>query len=605
MSRRNYIFFVIAVIISAVILNVTAVYFLYCRGEYVQTSDIIGNEYLEKRTVLQYADRLLTEYDYADYHIQTEKITDEITKLEEYRAALKYSSEELDSGVLSDAWRYADKPLSEWAEEILAEYDLTDEQAAARIEQLEYCVKRLKYAASYSDYIKYISDNSSKLLSMPILNENSFASQNASKAKRDFYGLENIKPTAENDIGVICLFSDRITDIFMLAVSLITAALYVQYRKRQTVSRKAGIFVSCLTICAGATLIYLCGGILIQKSIGLGDLSRPVQSVRTFLTCSSVMTVSALTAMRIIFKIVICAAVYFISAGFFISPKIRSAIVIFFIILGEIILYSMGGIFSSASILSGFSSEKIFGIYENVNIFGNAITPQAIFIPAIAITIFFSAVFAVKRFSAFELAARETAEKAYYTEVSRTYDEARKIRHDISNHLSALAVLLDGGKPEEARKYLSEISDQLYTHKLPVSTGRTVLDALIYSKMSAAEKHGITMDISFSAPIGEKYSDFDLCGIFGNILDNAIEGCQKVNGEKKISLTVKRQMDMLCIFCENPCVSMKASDTLNTDKPDKSAHGFGLKRIRQIAEKYGGGVETSVQDGKFTISIII
>ena len=110
MSRQSYIFFMITVIISAVILNGTAVYFLYCRGEYVQTSDIIGNEYLEKRTVLQYADRLLNKYNYNDYQSQTEKITDEITKLEEYRTALKYSSEERDYVVRSDARRYADKP---------------------------------------------------------------------------------------------------------------------------------------------------------------------------------------------------------------------------------------------------------------------------------------------------------------------------------------------------------------------------------------------------------------------------------------------------------------------------------------------------------------
>ena len=605
MTRRNYVFWSVIVIIFAAVLNVVIVDLMYGNDEYIQTADIVGNEYLEKRNTVRYADNKLKEYEYDDYGEAAEAFSAEKISLEKYRVALKYRDEGIDPMMIYNDSFHTGKPFYEWTEEILSEYDLTDEQAAARIEQLEYCAKRLKYAANYPKYIGYVSENSSSLLAIPLLDRNSYAAQNAAKTMRDFYGLENVKPAAESDLGIICMFSDRMTDFISIACAIMLAVLFTQYRKKSTFSGNGGIFASCLTACVGAALIYLCGGAVINNSVGLGDLSRPVQSVSTFLTCSSVMSVGNLALLRIFFKLTVFAAIYFISVGIMMSPKRKIGVIIAAVAAaGEIIMYNSGGAVRPVSILSALSSEEIFAVYGNIDFFGNAVHPQLFFLPAAAVTVIVSSIYAWRSAAAFGLAARENAERAYYDKISSTYDETRKIRHDISNHLSALAVLLDSDNVTEARRYLSDISSEIKAQSLPVSTGRAVLDALLYSKCAAAEKEGIKLAMEFKSDIGEKYTDFDLCGIFGNILDNAIEGCRKAKGEKEISLTVKRQLDMLCIFCENNCAPIKNAD-MSTDKSDKTAHGFGLKRIGQLAEKYGGGVEISVENGVFSISVII
>ena len=146
---------------------------------------------------------------------------------------------------------------------------------------------------------------------------------------------------------------------------------------------------------------------------------------------------------------------------------------------GEIILFRPGGAFKAASIVGVFSAEEIFAVYKNVDLLGNAADPKIIFIPVTVMTVIISAAFAAKCISASGLAARENAERAYYDEILRTYDETRRIRHDINSHLSALAILLENGNTEEARRYLSEISSEIYARKFPVITGRAVLDALL------------------------------------------------------------------------------------------------------------------------------
>lgn len=605
MTKRNYIFYSIAVILSVIILNGFIVNYLYGRDEYIKTSDINGTQYLEKRSIVRYADKVLAEYDKEDYGNAAEELINEKNKLTEYRAALDYRNGKLSSMMIYYEGFKNGKSMAEWTEERLSEYDLTDAQAKTRIEQLEYCAERLNYAADYSAYIGYVSENSSSLLGTSLLDQNSFAVRNAAKTKRDFYGLENVSPTAETDLGVICMFSDHMTDILNLVCAVMLAFLFTQYRKKTVFSGSGGIVAGCVTACVGTGLMYLFGGYVINGSIGLGDLSRPVQSVRTFLTCSSFMSVGDLALLRLAFKLMLCAAVYLISVGIMMTPKRKTALIMTVLFAAvQIILYRSGGAFRAFSVLNALSSEQIFAVYSNLNLFGTAISPQAVFVPVAAVTVILSAIFASKSAAAFGLAAREDAERAYYNKISSAYDETRKIRHDIGNHLSALAVLLDSENVAEARRYLSEISSEMNAQQLPVSTGRAVLDALLYSKSVAAENDGIALKMEILTAIGEKYTDFDLCGIFGNILDNAIEGCRKTEGEKTISLTVKRQMDMLCIFCENSCVPMESSD-LSTDKPDKNAHGFGLKRIRQLAEKYGGGMEVSAEKDVFSISVII
>ena len=81
-------------------------------------------------------------------------------------------------------------------------------------------------------------------------------------------------------------------------------------------------------------------------------------------------------------------------------------------------------------------------------------------------------------------------EQQYYDEINRRYLEGRKIRHDINNHLLAINTLIETGNVEQAKRYISEVSEQLDLVAMPLKTGRDVLDALLFKKTEQATGKG-------------------------------------------------------------------------------------------------------------------
>lgn len=596
MSRRNSIITIICVILSAIFLNILLFCNISCTGEYIVSKDSEGHEYVERLDTVRFANVLFSECDVSDYSELKDELLAEKSTLNEYMTAWEYKNSGFNMKIYQDADLYSNGDRNDWADKALGQYSYTYEQAEQKAEQLDYCISRLNYALGYTGYTEYVSGNSDKLLTLSMMEENSFAEKNAIKTKRDYYGLEAIKPTAESDIGVINLLSDSVTDIIAVLCAVISAIIIGRYMKKHTLFGSSGVIVTGIAVSIGTAAMYVCNGVIMDSFVGLGDLLRPIQSAEAFRTSSLMMNVFTLIALRILFKVIFCAIVYYIVSGIMLSEKKAVPIIITAISALLLLLFP-------ANVYNAFHAELIFGVYGNLNILGNAVSPQSVFIPMMLIMLAVSIVFSVRSVSSGALAAREAAEHEYYAEVGRKYEETRKIRHDINNHLSALGILLNEGRTAEAKAYLGEISAELEYQKPPAATGRPVLDALLLSKARTAENENIKLEISIGSDFPESISDYDLCGIFGNIIDNAIEACEKCD-DRYIHLTVKKQLDMLCIFCENP-YSGNVSPDYETSKQDKSSHGFGIKRIEQLAEKHGGIVKISAENEIFSISVLI
>ncbi len=601
MNKHRCICVTFSVIAAAFFLNLFVFGKQLRTGEYIHGTDIFGNEYLERRDTVNFADSILSGYDTADYPELVKKLANEKKFLSEYIAAYEYKYFDFDMRIFQDIQQYSNGDRETWADNVLERYSYTYEQAKQKYEQLGYCISRLNYALDYLNYSEYVSVNSDKLTTLSILDPNSFAVGNAVKTKRDFYGLDSIRPTAESDMGIISLYTDGTTDVIAVICALCAAAVIGNYLKKQTFFRAAELFLGGTAIFFGISLMYICNAALTDN-----NFTQPVQSVQCFKTSSIIINTGILTAIRILFKAAACACIFFVLSGIITASKksVPIGIASVFIFAEIIFLYS-DNVFSVINIFNYFRPEKIFGVYGNLNIFGNAVSPQPVFIFSLIAMLAAAMIFSIKSASSGALSAREAAEHEYYNEVGRKYEETRKIRHDINNHLIALGILINEGKIDEAKAYLGEITADISANKPPAAAGRPVLDALLFGKSQTAENYGIKLEITVDAAFPESISDYELCGIFGNILDNAIEACAKYDGQKFIHLAVKKQMDMICIFCENPCLSDAVSPALETSKSDRTAHGYGIRRVKQLAEKHGGTLKISVQNNLFSISVLI
>lgn len=99
-----------------------------------------------------------------------------------------------------------------------------------------------------------------------------------------------------------------------------------------------------------------------------------------------------------------------------------------------------------------------------------------------------------------------------------------------------------------------------------------------------------------------------MCALLANLLDNAIEACEKIDEEKRrISLKIKRVNDMLFIWSENSMkeIGKERSNFFQTNKENKILHGLGMKSIDNVVKKYDGHKEYGIQKDRFQIYISI
>lgn len=129
------------------------------------------------------------------------------------------------------------------------------------------------------------------------------------------------------------------------------------------------------------------------------------------------------------------------------------------------------------------------------------------------------------------------------------------------------------------------------------------MNAVLIAKAEAVWQPEIMPDISASVSVSLPLADTNLCALFGNALDNAMEAVAQAE-EKTVIVRCEVHEGMFILQVENVLNEELLAD-LSTTKADKSAHGLGLPSMREIALRNSGTLETSVREGKFALLICI
>lgn len=198
------------------------------------------------------------------------------------------------------------------------------------------------------------------------------------------------------------------------------------------------------------------------------------------------------------------------------------------------------------------------------------------------------------------------SEKERQYELSRENIEAINIKaHDLKHHIKMIA----NGADLDESAVLSEILHEVSVYDSTIDTKNKALDTVLTEKSLACERESITFSCIADGSALSFVSPVDIYALFGNALDNAIEAASALDdpARRSISLTVRRHNSMLAIHVENYFDgSLRLdNDRLATTKDDVDNHGFGIRSMQLIAEKYDGLLTTKASGGVFFLDVML
>lgn len=208
-----------------------------------------------------------------------------------------------------------------------------------------------------------------------------------------------------------------------------------------------------------------------------------------------------------------------------------------------------------------------------------------------------------------ELDITNTILKRQYEQYQMSKENVELINrkyHDLKHQIGIIRAEQNSEKKEA---YLQELEEDIRMYEAQNKTGNSVLDTIITGKNLYCVQHDINFTCVADGTLLDFMSTMDICTIFGNALDNAIEAQEKIGDAQKriVKVAVYAQNSFLVIRVENYCEEeLSESEMLpGTTKKDKEYHGFGLKSMKTTAERYGGTMTFHLENGWFTLRFLI
>lgn len=217
----------------------------------------------------------------------------------------------------------------------------------------------------------------------------------------------------------------------------------------------------------------------------------------------------------------------------------------------------------------------------------------------------------VELYASKEQASIIEKEKQYYQKeamiIQQKQELQRQFQHDLKNKMQILRSLADKEDIVAIKKYLSDLGTKEKEQEIFSNTGNLIVDSIVNSKLQDAKEMGIEITSNVVLPASVKLNTDDMVVILGNLLDNAIEACDKVKAEKYIKLFMYYEEGCIFVRIINSFdqIINKYNGELVTIKKDKSLHGFGIKSVKSTVEKYNGIIEIVSEGKEFSVDIML
>lgn len=194
-------------------------------------------------------------------------------------------------------------------------------------------------------------------------------------------------------------------------------------------------------------------------------------------------------------------------------------------------------------------------------------------------------------------------QEEFYMNSLKKYSQLQSLRHDMNHHLLLLSSMCENNQTEQMKEYLEKFGKEYHNTKI-IHTGNFVTDCLVNEYYERLLPQG---EVSFAGNIPEDtmgIDDMDWCILLGNVLQNAYDALEKVEGEKRIGIQIKQNPLEYIVQVTNQ-TNREEIMIEKTSKEDTFSHGFGVQNMKRIVEKYHGSIEWKCENYIVTVTIII
>ena len=196
-------------------------------------------------------------------------------------------------------------------------------------------------------------------------------------------------------------------------------------------------------------------------------------------------------------------------------------------------------------------------------------------------------------------------EKEQYALIKENMDIINLKCHDMRHQIREIG----SGKnvPDDV---IEELEKSVQLYDTAVKTGNETLDVILTEKSLRAHAEGVTLSCVADGAALNFIGDGDLYSLLGNAVDNALEAVMKIDEKEKriISINVSRVEDFVTVCIRNSFdgnIKFDEQGMPLTSKADPNYHGYGIKSMKYIAEKYDGSLSFNVKDGMFKLNLLL
>lgn len=191
-----------------------------------------------------------------------------------------------------------------------------------------------------------------------------------------------------------------------------------------------------------------------------------------------------------------------------------------------------------------------------------------------------------------------------YEIIMQVDEDSRRRKHEMKHHMQTVYSLLKAREAEKAEEYIEKLVQETDQFAETAYSENIVINSIVGIRLNQAKKEGIAVRSHIHVPDRLEVDDVDLNNLLSNMLENAIEACMRMENRSRayINLEIRKKQRFLFIECENSVDrEEKLASGQATLKSDPAEHGFGLKTMNAVAEKYASIIQIEREPGWFVV----